>query len=186
MTRNEKLAKAYNGLLGEEVVVKKGGRGTTVLRMATAKPKSVMSEKRIISNERLSRAAKYARIAMADPELSEMYTQRSPNGHSGYREAVNDFLRPPVIRDIDCSGYFGNPDDLILVSAYDKFALKEIKATLLAPDGSLIETGQCIEDLPTGKFIFTATKRVDETAGMIVHVTVRDTPGNTVEKKVTL
>ena len=186
MTRNEKLAKAYNGLLGEEVVVKKGGRGTTVLKMATAKPKSVMTEKRIISNERLSRAAKYARIAMADSELSEMYRQRSPKGHSGYREAVNDFLRPPVIRDIDCSGYYGNPGDLILVSAYDKFALKEIKATLLAPDGSLIETGQGIEDLPTGKFIFTATVQVADTAGVIVNISVRDIPGNVVEKKVAL
>jgi len=184
MTKQEKKAKAYGGLLGAEVVVKQGSKGKNVVKMATAKTKRPLSPKQEASRERLVRAGKYAHNAMKDPDLREMYASRSANGKNGYREASNDFMRLPVIREIDIALYRGNPGDTISVDASDRIALTMVSLQLYAADGSVAESGSCVEELPTGRYIYTATTAIANISGMKVTVTVSDIPGNKVTKSI--
>ncbi|MCX6268064.1 MAG: hypothetical protein NTW16_11995 [Bacteroidetes bacterium] len=186
MTKKERLAKAYGGLLGEEVVVKQGSKGKNVVRMATVKTKRTLSEKQEASRDRLVRAGKYARKAMEDPALREFYISRSVNGKTAYREASNDFLRLPVIREIDISTYRGNPGDMICIDATDMIALTKVSLQINAADGTGVESGSCVEELPTGMYIYTTTTAVADISGLTVTVTVSDIPGNKVTKSITL
>jgi hypothetical protein len=186
MSTTEELSKAYSGLLGEQVVVKRGGKGKNVMVLAKPRIKREPTEKQLAQRERLSLAAEYARIALQDPALREMYAKRIKKGVSLFRTAANDFMQLPFVREVDASDYHGNPGDVIRVSAGDKFGLAEVKAKLLMPDGTLVESGLCVRDLPTGRYIYTATVQVSDTTGLIVSVTIRDIPGNNVEKLLTL
>ena len=87
---------------------------------------------------------------------------------------------------MDASEYHGNPGDVIRVSAGDKIGLTEVRAKLLAPDGTLVESGPCVRALPTAGYLYTAMVQVSDISGMTVTVTVRDTPGNIVNKLLTL
>ena len=186
MSTTDELSKAYNGLLGEQVQVKKGRKGKNVVIMAKSRVKRKLTEKQIEARQQLSLAAEYARTALQDPALNEMYQKRAQNGVSVFRTAANDFLQRPFIRDVDASEYHGNPGDVIRVSAGDKIGLTEVRAKLLAPDGTLVESGPCVRTLPTAGYLYTATVQVSDISGMTVSVTVRDTPGNIVNKLLTL
>jgi hypothetical protein len=186
MSKTAKLAKAYSGILGEEIVIKKGRRGTNVIQMAKACRVGAVSDAQFDTRDRMRRAAIYARVAMQDPELSGLYKRLTPRGGSPYREASNDFLRKPKFRGIDCSGYSGKPGDQILVKVTHKITLTGVSATLWDPDGSMIESGPCVEHLPTGKYIYTGTCHKDVITGMILSVSITDIPGNRVEQRVTL
>ena len=138
------------------------------------------------SRSGMSLTAQYARTALQDPVLKEMYTQRAKTGFSPLRMAANDFLQRPFIRDLDVTGYHGNQGDKIRASAGDKVGLTEVRATLLAADGTLVESGACVLDLPTGKYMYAATCQMADTSGMSLVIAVRDIPGNVVEKPFTL
>jgi hypothetical protein len=186
MSTTEELSKAYSGLLGEQVVVKRGGKGKNVMVLAKPRIKREPTEKQLAQRERLSLAAEYARIALQDPALKEMYAKRVKKGVSLFRTAANDYMQLPFVRDVNVSEYLGNPGDTIRVAAGDKFGLTEVRAKLIAPDGTLVESGLCVRDLPTGIYVYTATAQVPDTSGLIVSVTVRDIPGNITEKLLTL
>ena len=186
MSKTDELAKAYSGLLGDQVVVKRGRKGKNVMTLAKPRSKGVPTEKQLASRERMSLAAVYAKRAKEDPALWEMYTQRSRKGLPTFRVAANDFLQLPFLRNIDTSGYFGNPGDSIRATAGDKIGLTEVKARLQAPDGTLVEEGPCVLDLPTGIYAYVATIMVADITGITVIITVRDIPGNVVRKSVTL
>ena len=186
MSKTDELAKTYSGLLGDQVVVKRGGKGKNIISLAKPRSQGVPSEKQLAMRERLSLAAGYGKRAMQDPGLCEMYTKRSRKGLSPFRVAANDFLQVPFVRNIDTSGYNGNPGDSIRALAGDKIGLTEVIARLTAPEGTLIEEGSGALDLLTGKYVYVATRQVADVTGMAVVITVRDIPGNVILKSVTL
>jgi hypothetical protein len=186
MTKAEKLAKAYSGLLGDEIVVKKGRRGNNVIALAKKRNTGAPTDKQLATRERLSLAARYGRLAMEVPELRDLYTNLSQKGLPPFRVACNDYLQKPVIRNVDHTGYLGKPSDTIHVVAFDRIRLKEVRVELIMPDGTPVESGICVQDLPTGDYIFTATCQVADTTGVIVIARVVDLPGNVVTKSVTL
>jgi hypothetical protein len=186
MSTTEELAKAYSGIFGEQVVVKKGGKGKSVIEMARARTKGVLTDKQLASRERLSQAAQYARRALENPELCELYTKRAGKRSKAFRLASNDFLQRPKIKEVDLSGYIGNPGDTIVVTTFDKIGLTAVNAKLSVSDGTLIEEGPCEIELPSGKYIYKATRQADVAAGVTVFITVRDIPGNVIGKTCTL
>ena len=186
MSTIDELAKAYSGLLGEQVVVKRGRKGKNVMMLAKPRSKREPSQKQLVQRERLSMAAEYARLALQDPALKEMYAKRAKKGVSVFRTAANDFMQLPFVRDVDVSEYHGNPGDAIRVTAGDKIGLAEVRAKLVAPDGTLAESGLCVRDLPTGKYVYTTTVQMSDTSGMTVAIVIRDIPGNIIEKLLTL
>ena len=139
MSKTDELAKAYSGLLGDQVVVMRGGKGRSVVSLAKTRSKRAPSDKQLAVRERLGLAAQYARNAMLDPVLCEMYTKRARTGLPPFRVAAIDYLQPPYIREIDASGYHGGPGDVIRVKAGDKIALAEARAVLKTPDGITVE-----------------------------------------------
>jgi len=156
------------------------------MTMPPAKTINPASEKQKIVRERFRLAAGYARLAMENPEIKAIYAARATKNMAAYRLAVQDFLSPPFIRQIDTSGYKGNPGDTILVAAGDSFRVTRVMVTIRGADGNTIEEGACTLNLPTGKFEYAATASVPVPAGCTLTAKVTDLPGNCVEQTVTL
>lgn len=62
-------------------------------------------------------AQQYAKEVNLDPQRRAYYTPFRKGGKSEYNLAHADFLRPPVIGNIDVSGYIGKAGNELLVTA---------------------------------------------------------------------
>ena len=92
MSTTDDLSKDYSGLLGSQMVVKRGRRGKNVISLAKLRTKRVLTEKQLNQAERLSMAAEYARIALQDPSLKEIYNEKAKKGFSATGSPI--FVNP--------------------------------------------------------------------------------------------
>src|ERR1035437_10227172 len=151
MSINRKLAKTYSGIFGHQVVLKNRG-GKIVMTIVPVRPKLDPTEKQVAVRERLKLAALYGSKVINDPVLSAEYSAKARKGMTIYRQAMNNFLRLPFIHKVDTSGYHGNPGDKINVTAGDDFKLKSVTVKISASDGTLIEAGECVLNMPAGNY----------------------------------
>jgi len=186
MSTNQQSIKNYSGIFGNQVVLK-NRKGKSVMTLPHVKPKVPPTEKQVAVRERLKLAAVYAHNAMKDPALSAMYAAKSGSkGFAPYRLAVFDYLRPPYIHQVDASGYHGNTGEKITVTAGDDFQLSSVTVKISHPDGSLIEEGACVLNMPASNYEYTATVQVAALTGVVILARAIDTPGNLTELSVTL
>ncbi|MCX6246607.1 MAG: hypothetical protein NTW10_02635 [Bacteroidetes bacterium] len=185
MTTQSELTKNYSGIFGNQVVLK-NRRGSSVMTIPPAKPKTAPSDKQLAVRERLRLAAAYAANAMQDPVLHAEYAAKARKGRSAYRLAVIDFLRPPFIIQVDTAGYQGNTGDTITLTAGDDFRLVSVTLKISNPDGTLVEEGDCVINMPSGQYVYTAQEQISSAAGVVIRVRATDLPGNVTEKSVTL
>jgi hypothetical protein len=185
MSTNQKLTKSYSGIFGHQVVLK-NRRGKSVMTIPPVRPKVEPTEKQVAVRERLKLAVLYAQNVLKDPALLALYAAKSVKGLTPYKLAVNDYLRLPYIHKVDASGYHGNTGDKITVTAGDDFRLDSVTVKISHPDGSLIEEGACVFNMPSGSYDYTTTVQVSALAGVIIIARAKDTPGNVTEHSVTL
>ncbi|MCX6266823.1 MAG: hypothetical protein NTW16_05625 [Bacteroidetes bacterium] len=183
MSTENDLTKTYSGIFGNQVVLK-NRRSKSVMTIPPVKPVKEPSEKQLATRRRLSLAAQYAKDALQDPALREMYAAKSHK--SPYRVAVNDFLRPPYVHLIDASGYHGNPGETISVTAGDDFKLTAVTVKITGSDGVVIESGPCVMVMPTGNYDYVATSPVSNLAGVTITASARDIPGHVTQRSITL
>jgi len=185
MTTQSELTKNYSGIFGNQVVLR-NRRGRSVMTIPPAKPKTTPTDKQLAVRERLKLAAAYAASAMQDPVLQAGYAAKAGKGGSAYRMAVTDFLRPPFIRQVDTSGYRGDPGDKIMITAGDDFRLVSVSLKIFNPDGTLAEEGDCAISKPSGQYTYVAGKQLPATGGVVIRVRATDLPGHVTENSITL
>jgi hypothetical protein len=185
MSTKQKLTKSYSGIFGHQVLLK-NRRGKTVMTILPVKPKMPPSEKQVAVRERLRLAAAYGKHVKSDPALLAMYAERTKKNQSVYRLAVNDFLRPSYIRQVDVSGYHGCPGEKIIVSACDDFKVMKVTVTLKTTSGEVVETGNCVKESGGSGWIYSVTTAQIDFTGFTVVAVAYDLPGHPGEKTVTL
>jgi hypothetical protein len=131
-------------------------------------------------------ATKWAKNVLADPVQLAAYNAMAKNGKTAFMLAVTDFLKPPRISEIVCSGYNGHVGDKILVSAIDDFNVKEVSLNITDSSGNMIEEGQCQPDGTDMYWQYTATVEVSSLSGVVITAVAKDNPGHTGESTVTL
>ena len=182
MSKTDELAKAYSGIFGDQVVVKRGSKGKIILSLARPRVKKAPSAKQVAVRKRLSLAARYAEQAMRDPALRAIYAKRSRKGYPAFRVAAADFLKMPERRGFNATGYLDNPGDITGVPASDKRSVTVIMARLTLAGGALLEEGPCTPGPGPGPYTYTPASLVPVTAGLVVSITVTETPGNGLDR----
>jgi hypothetical protein len=185
MSTNQDLTKSYSGIFGNQVVLK-NRRGKSVMTIPPVKPKLTPTDKQVAARERLKLAVQYGRNVINDPALLAEYAAKARKGLPAYRLAVQDYLRPPYVHQVDASGYHGNPGEKIIVVAGDDFKLESVTVRISRPDGSMVEEGACVFNMPAGNYEYTPTVQVTPVAGTVILARAKDTPGNVTELSVTL
>lgn len=164
------------GAVGNLVFRRQGGRV-----IVTRKPEESdhpPTEAQQIQRDLFRQAAFYGNAAFADPDTREIYAAIAAARNAPiFSTMVQDFLRPPVVKEIDTSGYSGNVGDMILVTAIDEYGVLGVDVIITDDDGTLVEEGEAILD----GWRWSYTAEADVAPGTTVHITARavDRPGNT-------
>jgi hypothetical protein len=175
--KTNELTKSYSGIFGHQVLLR-SRKGKTIMILPYPRPSQKPSEKQIAYRRKFVQATRYATNILKDPEMFIAYKAKIRKGITPYNIALRDFLTPPVIRNIDVSGYKGNQGEKIRVAARDDFRLTRVHVQIAGPNGLLIEEGECVLPLSWEPYEYTATIPVPDLSGITIIARAYDLPGN--------
>lgn len=167
------------GQIGGQLVIRKR-KGQVVISKSPSKRKS-SSEAQRRQMKRFREATLYAKKALADEEIRQMYDDKACKADrclSATNVAVADYLNGPVIRDVDLSGYSGGLQDEIRVFATDDFRVESVMVEIFRDDGSLLEVGMADPAADELYWVYYAQSVNVSPEGCKLVVSVSDLPGN--------
>lgn len=186
MATQIELTKNYSGIFGNRVMIlNRNGKSIMTIplkRTGTTVPTTNM----VIARRRFTHAAQYAKNILQDPAMLAFYAAKTRKGLTPYLAALSDYLKPPVVEDIDVTAYHGNAGDNIAVTAIDDFAVAAVTVKITDSAGILLEDGPGTPDPVTGIYNYTATADIADPAGVTITATATDTPGNKAQLTITL
>ena len=167
----------YRGSIGRLVFKKYKGR--TIVGKKPVRTKEV-SQGELDRRENFKDAVAYAKSVLADPAAREFYKPIAfQRDISIYNCALGDFLKVPTIKPLDLDNYKGRIGDVIEIRATDDIGLAELNVSIVAQDGTHIESGQAVEiGERSGKWSYTATKQVALGTDVFIEVKGVDHAGN--------
>ena len=179
IAHNNPLIKGMSGALGESVVYKYY-RDRDLVIMANYPSKRVKdSDKQIAQQKRFQAATEYAKKATSIPHINALYKARiTPELTSANAVALTDFLKPPVITEVNVLNYTGAPGEIIRVRAWDDFKVMSVSIRIARADGTVIEEGQATLRGKRGLWRMMTTVRNEEVVGTVFTVVAKDMPGN--------
>jgi len=172
-----------SGMLGN-VVVYRQFRGKTLMCNRPEK-RSVMTPHQQKMKSRFLDAVAFAKRQIADPVTKALYQPGADSKFtSAYAAALADYLKRPVIEEVDTSTYHGNEGDVIIVKASDVARTLIVAVSIFGIDGRVIEQGDAWPNVFTLDYVFRSTKMNSAVKGSKISVTVTDRPGNMVVKEI--
>ena len=177
---------ATEGLSGSyKQVVFRQRYGTTVVGKRPKRKKDPTSSQLQVQAS-FTNAATYAKSITADAGNKAAYRAKAKPGQSAYNRAMSDFFHPPVIGEIDSSGYNGQVGSTLISTITDDFKVASVKVRIEKSDGSLIEEGAA-SILPDGlNWMYVSTVANGSTTGTTISFTAADMPGHSIVKSKTL
>lgn len=172
------LVDGLSGKIGKKMVMRQRG-GRTILSSRPQFSGEVTSKQKDV-RERFTNAAKFAKGALAAPEVKAEYTQsaKSDAFMNAFTAAVTDYLTPPEIASVDLTNYKGNIGDAIVIGSAKEFKLVTVSVSIQKADSSVIESGAAVaSDDARLAWSYKATVAVADLAGVKVVVTATDRPG---------
>ena len=170
----------YRGSIGNLVFKKYKGRIIVCRKPRFTKPPSPLQ---VAERANFSEAVAYARGVKADPAARAFYEPIARERDTCvYWLAIKDFRRAPSIQPLDLSNYKGRCGDIIVIQAVDVIGLAEMTVSIVAQDGTPIESGDAVEQgVRSGKWIYTATAQVALGTEVFIEVQGADHAGNRVQ-----
>jgi hypothetical protein len=145
-------------------------------RIAGSSPKQKAVQARMLPAQR------YVRRLKANPQLYAPYQHAAAAVRRRARDmAIADFLTPPQVRDVDLSGWFGQPGQGIQIEAVDDFEVATVAVLITQLDGTVIEQGPASRAAHPA-WVYTTRTAIEPGTTVAVQVTVVDRPGNAVSK----
>jgi len=179
------ITKGFSGKFGNDIVFKTQGERTFAFPASESSDREP-SEKQKAQILRFKMATAYAKAQLADPAKKAYYDAFADDGRTAYNQAVSDFLKPPVIHQVDVSGYSGAVNDEILVLATDNFEVTQVKVQILDSSDTLLEEGSASLNSLGTHYLYKATKSNSSPSGGKVIATAFDRPGNATVHEETL
>lgn len=170
---------ATEGLHGTyKQVVFKQRNGETLLSRRPKKNRAAPSAAQNNITATFKKAVLYANGVMADAAKKAAYQLHLKPGISVFNRAIADFFKPPVIEDIDSSGYNGQAGSTLIATVMDDFSVASVKVEIKKGDGTLIEAGDA-GLLPDGsRWMYVSTVQNTPVAGTMIIFTASDLPGH--------
>jgi hypothetical protein len=176
---NSIITGKFKGALGKQLVFREW-QGKTVVAKApkprTGDPTPAQAE----VQEKFMIASRYAKAVFENPDqgLAEAYTKALRPRQNVYSRALEDFLSSPVVKSIDTRNYSGAVGDKIFVRALDDFRVTAVQLNIYAADGSLLESGNAVQQLNGIDWTYTVTQVNNLLGGTTVKAIATDVPGN--------
>jgi len=178
------ITKGFSGKFGDDLVFRQLDKKTVFARKSVST--KAPSAEQISVRNKFTDAAYYASAAVDNPILLEEYTQMAELQElkSPYLAAVTDYLTQPEIGKVVAVLYTGKVGDMINISSKSAYKITEIDVTILAPDGTVLETGKAQQSFQ--KFRYVATVLNPSVAGSTIVLKARDRQGKVLTTQVVL
>lgn len=132
-------------------------------------------------NRKFRKAAKVAKIFLANPEIREVYAKVAGGFTSPAAMFVKDYLKPAVISRVVTSGYRGRAGYKIVIRVGNVVPVKSVTVTIEGPGGELIESGQAVIQRSGFVWHYGTTAANLHYKNSRITIVSRDLPGHTVE-----
>jgi len=167
-----------SGKLGKQVVFRLWSGATILAKAPVVNQSRMKSEGRIKAMLRFKEAVGYAKKAMSDPELKQIYNSRRKARQNAYAKAIQDFYEAPDIGKIDLSNWTGEAGSFIRVCVTDSVRVSRVQVRIEDEGGNPVEAGVAGQEDNTDWWKFVAADATVLPAGGKVIVTAYDLPGN--------
>jgi hypothetical protein len=181
------LVRGARGNVGKQFVYRKHGENTTIVKMPSINKNAVPTDNQLKKRELFAEAAAYAQDAIASADLKKEYDKKSSPGKTAFNIAFRDYLKAPVVKNIDAGKYNGQIGSVIVVNAKDDFRVVSVQVSIRNAAGVLIEEGSAVLD-PVRRSLwnYATTQNNATLAGSVLRATAKDLPGNTGLLEITL
>lgn len=174
---NNPFFNGVSGMIGNNFVIRQM-KDRIIIANKPCKRKRT-SEKQLQQNTRFRYANEYAKRAMAVPALKALYAKGiGGTKRTAHQVAVGDFLKAPVVHEIEVKDYTGVPGELIRVRATDDFRVASVSITITAADGRVIEKGVATPRGKRGLWRMSTSVRNPDARGTVIEVVAKDYAGN--------
>ena len=179
---------AMEGMTGKigNIFVYRHRNGKTIVSKTPNKT-APLSEKQKGQNQRFKLAINYAKSALLDTTLKEYYEAEAKKKQnvSAYNMALADYLKSPVINNIDHSGYTGGTTgEKIITEVEDNFKVIKVSVKIVTKDKSTLEEGEAT--LSNSKWQYATTSLNATLQGTKIIISATDRPNNTTKKEIVL
>ena len=141
------------------------------------------SEAQRAVQDRFRAAAVYGNEVMADPARRAVYAAfAAAKKVPLYVAIVTDFLRLPVVDQIDLAGFHGAVGDPIRVKATDDCGVMGVTVGIRAADETVLEQG--VATLDAGMWVYAATMAHPAGTPVSITATAVDRPGTRASKMI--
>jgi hypothetical protein len=171
------LTRGLSGKLGNLVVFRRN-REKTIMSVAPGKRTHPLTEAQQRHLQQFREAVVYAKSVLADQEKKAEYKAAAKNGESAFNVAVADYLKLPVIKEVDLCLYAGQVGDRIRIRAIDNFKVVNVSVGIYNADNTILETGIAAGNGNGLDWFYTAIQKNPVMTGGRVVVTVTDSPGH--------
>jgi hypothetical protein len=181
--RSNPIMTGASGMLGD-IVVYRQYKGKTLMCNRPEKRTAITPHQQKMKS-RFLEAVAFAKKMIADPATKALY-QPGPESKftSAYAAALADYLKRPVIDDVDVSNYHGNEGDVIVVKASDIARTLTVSVSIVGSNGEIIDQGEALPNAFNPDYVFRTSKRNDLLKGSTIQIMVKDKPGNMVTKEI--
>lgn len=184
---NSIIVGKLQGGLGKELVFR-DWEGKTVVAKAPKKRKGGPTSAQAETIDRFQDASIYATgITKGDNEdLKEAYSAILKPRQNLYSRALEDFMKPPVVKTITTREYNGAAGSKLTIRAKDDFRVTKVFVEIYSAAGALLEQGSAVITPNIVDWNYTATQANPLLAGSKIKATATDVPGNEGMLEITL
>jgi hypothetical protein len=177
ISRDNIITNGLSGKAGEYVFRQLNGK-TVVSKMPVFLRRATASQ--LEARSSFKDAVAYAKNTLLDIETKRAYKAKAKPGQSAFNRVIIDFLKPPVIEEIDCTHYNGQPGSRILINTWDDFSIVSVHVKIENRDGSLLEESAAMP-APVGfQWVYIVNVLANDFSGNTITVTVMGMPGHAV------
>lgn len=184
IVRKNIVTQGLSGMLGHNIVFRQVGGRTIVSTPPEQNEKPTAKQE--AQRAKFGQAVTYAKSQVSDPVAKAEYElAKNEETDTAFTLAVTDYLKPPVVQDLDVTTYKGKVADKIKVRAVDDFKVASVKVQIFKADNTLAEEGQAVQQANKVDWLYSATTAQAVITNYRVVATAKDKPSNsgTLEKK---
>lgn len=139
------LLKGLEGVLGDDLIVKRDKAGRTLICMKPRfKEDRVFSEAQKTQQGRFRRAMAYAKDAVKREAVYEDLARGTAK--TAYNVAISDWFNGPEVVEVDLSGYGVGVGQVIRARVVDDVRVVRVAVEVWDEAGVLVETGEMVEE----------------------------------------
>lgn len=175
------LLAGYTGKLGKSGMYRRVVKGREIIQSCPHRKKAKEKQERPAQVRRFQMATRWAKLALKNQEIREIYRKTAQGFSSATSMAIKDYLIPAEITKVVTSGYRGRAGYRIVIKVDNIVPVKSVEIMISNPEGETIESGPAVATSSGFLWHYVTTRSNPLFKGSVIRIISRDLPDHQVE-----